>query len=154
MVVPCRLKEQAHLTNHLVYTTAVIKEALRLFPPGGCSRVGSPSVDLIDDQGNLCPTKDTAAVFTFHTEMHRAPAYWNRPDDFLAERWLTERSAELQPMKEAYRAFAMGPRNCVAQGLVMTELRMILACIARRFDFRPAYDEWDDLHPRQGLLKM
>lgn len=149
--VPSLLKEQAHLTNHLVYTTAVIKEALRLFPPGACSRAGSPSVDLIDDQGNLCPTKDTAAVFTIHTEMHRAPAYWYRPDDFLPERWLTECSAELQPMKEAYRAFEIGPRNCVAQGFVMTELRVIMACIIRPFDFTPAYDEWDILHPRQGL---
>lgn len=55
--VPSLLKEHAHLTNHLAYTTTVIKEALRLFPPGGCSRAGSPSVDLIDDQGNRCPTK-------------------------------------------------------------------------------------------------
>ena len=149
--VPSLLKQQSHLTNHLVYTTAVIKEALRLFPPGGCSRQGSPSVDLIDDQGNPCPTRDTAAVFTIHTEMHRAPAYWVRPDDFLPERWLTECSDELRPMKEAYRAFEIGPRNCVAQGFVMTELRVILACLVRQFDFKPAYDEWDRLHPRPGL---
>ncbi len=149
--VPSLLKEQAHLTNHLVYTTAVIKEALRLFAPGGCSRAGSPIVDLIDDQGNRCPTKDTAAVLTVHTEMHRAPAYWNRPDDFLPERWLADCSAELQPMKEAYRAFEIGPRNCVAQGFVMTELRVTIACIVQQFDFSPAYDEWDRLHPGQGL---
>lgn len=73
--VPSLLKEHAHPTNHLAYTTTVIKEALRLFPPGGCSRAGSPKIDLIDDQGNRCPTKDTAAVFTMHTEIHRAPAY-------------------------------------------------------------------------------
>ena len=149
--VPGLLKQNAHLTNHLVYTTAVIKEALRLFPPGGCSRAGSPNVDLIDDQANRCPTKDTAAVFTIHTEMHRAPAYWVRPDDFLPERWLPDCSEELRPMKEAYRAFEIGPRNCVAQDFVMTELRVILACLVRRFDFMPAYDEWDQLHPQQGL---
>ena len=83
--------------------------------------------------------------------MHRAPAYWVRPDDFLSERWLAECSDELRPMKEAYRALEIGPRNCVAQGFVMTELRVIMACIVRQFDFKPAYDEWDRLHPRQGL---
>ena len=81
--VPSLFKEQAHLTNHQVYTTAVIKEALRLFPPGDCSRAGSPSVDLIDDRGNCCPTQETAAVFTIHTEKHRAPAYWNGPHEFF-----------------------------------------------------------------------
>ena len=149
--VPSLLKEHAHLTNHLAYTTAVIKEALRLFPPGGCSRAGSPSVDLIDDQGSRCLTKDTAAVFTIHTEMHRAPAYWKRPDDFLPERWLAEGSGELEPMKEAYRAFEIGPRNYVAQGFVITELRVTMACIIRQFDFTPSYEEWDRLHPGPGL---
>ena len=127
--IPSLLTELAHLTNHLVYSTAIIKEALRLFPPGGSSRAGSPSVDLTDDQGYRCPTKDTAAVFTIHPEMHRAPAYWNRPDDFLPERWLAECSAELQPMKEAHRALKIGPRNCVAHNFVMTELRVTMACI-------------------------
>lgn len=149
--VPSIVKAQAHLTNDLTYTTAVIKEALRLFPPGGASRAGSPSADLLDDQGNRCPTKDCSAVLTIHTEMHRAPAYWNRPDEFVPERWLAECSDELQPTKGAYRAFEIGPRNCVAQGFVMTEFRVILACIVRQFDFTPAYDEWDRLHPGGGL---
>ena len=148
--VPSLLKEQPHLTNHLPYTTAVIKEALRLFAPGGCSRAGKRNVNLIDDQGNHCPTEHTM-VFTVHTEMHRAPAYWNRPDDFLPERWLVEPGHELYPMKGAYRAFEIGPRNCMAQGFVMTELRVILTCIVRQFDFKPAYEEWDKLHPSMGL---
>ncbi len=148
---PSILKEQAHLTNDLTYTNAVIKEVLRLFPPGGASRAGSPSADLVDDQGNCCPTKDCAAVFTVHTEMHRAPAYWNRPDEFIPERWLAECSDELLPTKGAYRAFEIGPRNCIAQGYVMTGLRVIMACIVRQFDFTPAYDEWDRFHPGRGL---
>ena len=149
--VPTMLKEQPHLTNNLPYTTAIIKESLRLFPPGGCSRAGSPDVDLTDDRGNRCPTKDTEAVVIVHPELHRAPAYWIHPDDFIPERWLSDCSIELQPPKGAYRAFEIGPRNCVAQGFVMTELRVILACIIRQFDFAPAYDEWDRLHPSKGL---
>lgn len=145
------LKEQAHLTNDLTYTTAVIKEVLRLFPPGGASRAGSPSADLVDDQGNYCPTKDCAAVSTAHTEMHRAPAYWNRPDEFIPERCLAEYSDELLPTKGAFRAFEIGPRNCITQGYVMTGLRVIIACIVRQFDFTPAYDEWDRLHLSRGV---
>lgn len=148
--VPAMLKKQPQLTNDLPYTTAVIKETLRLFSPGDCSREGKPNVDLADDYGNRCPTEN-AAIFMIHTEMHRAPAYWARPDDFLPERWLVEPGHELYPLKGAFQAFEIGPRNCFAQGLVMTELRVILICIVRQYDFRPAYDEWDRLHRTQGL---
>ena len=150
--VPRLLKEQPHLINLLQYTTAVIKEALRLFPPGSCSRAGKLHVDLVDDQGHRCPTE--AILLTVHTEMHRAPAYWIRPDEFLPKRWLVEPGHELYPMKGAYRAFEIGPRNCFAQGYAMMELRVVLACVVRRFDFKPAYDEWDRImHPRKGSLQ-
>lgn len=148
--LPNLLKQQPYLTNSLPYTTAVIKETLRLFPPGGCSRAGKPDVDLVDDQGHQCPTEH-AVIFTIHTEMHRAPAYWTRPDEFLPERWLVEPGHELYPMKGAYRAFEVGPRNCFAQGYAMTGLRVLLACIVRQFDFTPAYDEWDRMHPSKSL---
>ena len=147
------LRTQPHLVNDLPYTTAVIKESLRLFPPGGCSRAAKPGVVLIDDNGNRCPTEGAAAVFTIHTEMHRAPAYWEKSDEFIPERWLVEPGHELYPVTGAYRAFEIGPRNCVAQGFVMTELRVILACVVRQFDFQPAYDEWDRLHPSKSIRK-
>jgi cytochrome P450 len=151
--LPSLLKSQPHLTNDLPYTTAVIKESLRLFAPGGCSRAGKPGVVLIDDNGNRCPTEEAAAVFTIHTEMHRAPNYWKQPDEFLPERFLVEPGHELYPVTGAFRAFEIGPRNCVAQGFVMTELRVILACVVRQFDFHPAYDEWDKLHPSKSPRK-
>lgn len=39
----------------------------------------------------------------------------------------------------------------MAQGLVIAEPRVVLALIAREFDFIPAYMEWDESHPRKGL---
>lgn len=147
------LKSQPHLTNDSPYTTAVIKESQRLFAPGGCSRAGKPGVILVDDNGNRCPTEKTAALFTIHTEMHRAPTNWRRPDEFLPERFLVEPGYELYQVTGAFRAFEIGPRNCVAQGFVMTELRVILACVVRRFDFHPGYDEWDKLHPSKSPRK-
>ena len=143
------LEKQPHLINDLTYTTAVIKEVLRLFAPAGSSRQGKPNVNITDDQGNVCPT-DEAMIWMIHVEMHRAPKYWKRPEEFLPERWLIEPSHELYPMKGAWRPFEYGPRNCVAQSVVMAELCVVLACIVRQFDFKPAYDEWDALHPRKG----
>jgi cytochrome P450 len=144
------LEKNPSLANSLPYTTGVLKEAMRLFPPASASRAGKPNEYVTDDQGNHCPTAGVM-LFVIHIEMQRSPKYWKRADEFLPERWLVEPGHELYPMKGAWRPFEHGPRNCIAQSLVMTELRIILACVVREFDFKPAYDEWDRLHPRRGI---
>ncbi|KAI0848483.1 cytochrome P450 [Daldinia vernicosa] len=53
------MREQPHLLNRLPYTTAVIKESLRLFPPASAMRGGQPGVYLQDDKGNRYPTEGT-----------------------------------------------------------------------------------------------
>ena len=148
------LKSQPHLINNLPYTTAVIKEALRLFPPGGCSRAGQSTVTLRSDSGKECPTDNVVAVFTIHSELQRSPVYWNQPDLFLPERWLVKPGHDLYPVKGAYRAFEIGPRNCVAQAFVMTELKVVLACVVRQFDFSPAYEEFDRLKTPKRQAKV
>ena len=141
------LEDNPKLLNDLPYTTAVIKEVLRLFPPAASSRQGKPGVNIHDDHGTVCPTDDVIMIWTIHVELHRSPKYWKRPTEFLPERWLVESGHELFPVKDAWRAFEYGPRNCIAQGIVMAELKIILACVVREFEFRPAYEEWDRLHP-------
>lgn len=144
------LEEYPRLLNDLPYTTAVIKEVLRLFPPAATSRQGKPGASIHDDLGTACLTDNVTMIWTIHVEVHRAPKYWPYPDDFLPERWLVEPTHELFPPKDAWRPFEYGPRNCIAQGVVMMELKIILACLVREFEFQPAYDEWDRLHPRKG----
>lgn len=144
------LEEHPKLLNDLPYTTAVIKEVLRLFPPAASSRQGKPDTNIHSDLGTACPTDDAIMIWTLHVELHRAPKYWKRPDEFLPERWLVEPTHKLFPVKDAWRAFEFGPRNCIAQGIVMTELKIILACVVREFEFRNAYEEWDALYPGKG----
>ena len=144
------LISKPQLVKSLVYTHAVTKEALRLFTPAGGTRAGKPGVSVTDDEGNECPTSD-AIIFIIHTEMHRSAKYWVLPDEFIPERWLVDPGHELYPMKGAWRAFEHGPRNCIGQGLVMTQMSVVLAMVAREFDFHPAYDEWDRLNPSKGL---
>ena len=94
------LETRPQLTDSLLYTTAIIKETLRLFTPAGSTRAGKPHVDITDDAGNRCPTDDATILFS-HVEMHRSPKYWVRPDEFLPERWLVDPEHELYPMKGA-----------------------------------------------------
>ena len=148
--LPATIKARPQVLGLLPYTTAVIKETLRLFPPGSAIRQGSFGADLVSEDGTRYPTKDIM-IWILHTAMHRDPQYWVDPDSFLPERWLVDPGHELYPRKEAWRAFEWGPRNCIGQSLAMTELRITLAMIVREFDFKPGYEEWDRLHPRKGV---
>jgi cytochrome P450 len=145
-----QLVQNPRLVNELTYTMAVIKEVFRLFPPAGANRAGKPGASVTDDTGNTLPTED-AILWILHVEIHRSANYWVRPDEFLPERWLVSPGHELYPQPGAWRPFELGPRNCIGQALVMIEFRVILACLVREFDIAPAYDEWDERHPRKGI---
>ncbi|MCJ1323085.1 hypothetical protein MMC15_008436 [Xylographa vitiligo] len=144
------ISEQPQVLNRLMYTLAVIKEAMRLFPPASSIRTGVEGVDITDDAGNLYPTGG-CAVWTLHQAIQRDPAYWKHPTDFIPERWLVGPEHPLYPVKGAWRPFEHGPRNCIGQGLVLMELKVILALTVREFDVRDAYKEWDELYPRKGI---
>ena len=148
LAVPSLLSEQPRLLNALPYTLAVMKESMRLFPAASSVRSGAHGVDLVDDDGNRYPT-DKTMVWILHCAMQRAPEYWIRPEEFIPERWLVGPEHALYPMAGAWRPFEFGPRNCIGQGLVMMEIRVVLAMIVREFDFKPAYDEWDRLHAKK-----
>ncbi|KAH7378408.1 sterigmatocystin biosynthesis P450 monooxygenase StcS [Phaeosphaeria sp. MPI-PUGE-AT-0046c] len=148
-----RLSQNPSLVNDLPYTLAVIKEVLRMFPPAGTTRAGKPGVNVTDDAGNSLPT-DNAILWILHVEMHRSPSYWERPDEFLPERWLVPVGHILRPQAGAWRPFELGPRDCVGQALVLIELKVILACLVREFDIVPAYDELDKRRSKGGIKKL
>ena len=143
------LSKKPQLTKSLPYTHAVIKESLRLFSPAASSRAGKPLVSLTSDVGTRLPTAD-AIILMVHVEMHRSPKYWPRPDEFVPERWLVGPEHELHPRRGAWRPFEHRPRNCIAQDLVMMELSVLLVMVAREFEFRNCYQEFDNLRPRKG----
>ena len=147
--VASQILSQQHLLTHLPYTTAVIKETLRLFPPASASREGQPGLNIINEAGQSCPT-DHAFVLTIHTELQRSTTYWPRADEFIPERFLVEPGHELRPLENAWRPFEKGPRNCIAEGLVVTELKVVMAVVLSRFDFADAYEEYDRANKMKG----
>lgn len=122
-------------TSQLPYTTAFLKEALRLHPPAATGRyvpehatlkLSLPAHD-IDIAG--------LQIYVNHYLIHRNPKIWG-PDAhvFNPERWLDEGYvANLPP--GAYRPFERGPRNCIGQELAMLEALMVVSAVARGFEF-------------------
>lgn len=143
------ISDEPHLLNQLPFTTAVIKETLRLFPPVSNTRAGEPNFSVTDANGRKYPT-DGCLVWCIHQAMHRDPAYWPVPNTFLPDRWLVPHDHPLHPIKGAWRGFEHGPRNCLGQELAMMEMKVVMVMVLRRFDVRSAYDEWDRSGARKG----
>lgn len=63
--------------------------------------------------------------------LHRSPKAWDRPDDFDIDRWLPENKSGHHP--GAYKPFGNGERACIGRQFALTEARLALAMILRRF---------------------
>ncbi|ESZ91579.1 hypothetical protein SBOR_8049 [Sclerotinia borealis F-4128] len=151
------IKTDSTLLKQLPYTTAVIKETLRLFPPASSIRQGMKDVDLVDEEGNRYPTEN-CMVYMLHLAIQHDPKYWPRPKEFLPERWLAQPGDELYcdvPVNGAWRPFEQGPRSCIGHTLVMLELKIILAIVVRELDVQDAYVEWDEkLGDKKGVKEV
>ena len=58
------------------------------------------------------PTENFGTLI-LHDTLQRHPDYWAQAEEFLPERWLVEPEHPLYPPKNAFRAFEIGPRNCM-----------------------------------------
>ncbi|KAK7747826.1 hypothetical protein SLS62_008862 [Diatrype stigma] len=135
-----KIAESPAILNSLQYTTAVIKETLRLFPPANGIRAGCADLVLKGKDGTEYPTEGVPVQMN-HFSLHRNEKVWVRPLEFLPERFLVGPGHELYPAKGAWRTFEYGTRNCTGQAFVMKEVRAFLAVFAREFDFQECYDE-------------
>jgi cytochrome P450 len=67
------------------------------------------------------------------------PLIWGDPEVFRPERWLGEPGKRLQ---EFYLVFSKGPRGCIGRNVTYIEQSVMLATIARRYDFQLADPEF------------
>ncbi len=116
--------------DRLVYTRAVLDEAMRLYPPVPfMSR--TPVAD--DRIGDLkIPRGSYVAIVPFILHRHRT--LWEEPDAFLPERFLPENRGRID--RFAYLPFGAGPRVCIGASFSIQEAVIVLAHLVRslRFD--------------------
>jgi cytochrome P450 len=146
--IASQIRSTPHLINKLDYTTAVIKETLRLFPPASTLRdIGDQDFPGITDPdtGEIFPMKGYTIWPIVHL-IHRNEEFFPRPTEFIPERFLQDSTpfpdAALFTTrgKDAWRPFEKGPRNCVGQELAMIETKVILAMTLGVFDFVAEFD--------------
>jgi len=136
------IRERPVLVNSLSYTTAVVKETLRLSPAAMTIRQGHEGFSMTKPGFPPFPT-DGFMIWDGVPAVHRNPESWPRPNDFVPERFLVGEEDPLYPAKNAWRPFQQPPRSCIGQELAMLEIKLALALVARKFDIRTAWEEWD-----------
>ena len=111
----------------LPFADAVVKEAIRLYPPGYV--LGREAITDCDIGGWRIPAG--ATVFMSPWVMHRDPRWFASPEEFLPERWLDGLATRLP--RFAYVPFGGGPRVCMGDRFALMEAVLILATVARRY---------------------
>ena len=136
---------------NLRYTTMVIEEAMRLYPPAWA--IGRNTIGEDEIGGYHIPADSIVAISSYVT--HRLPTYWDNPEGFDPERFTPERS-EGRP-RFAYFPFGGGPRICIGNNFAMMEMQLVLATIAQRYrlDLTPGQviepEPMVTLRPRNGI---
>jgi cytochrome P450 len=114
----------------LVFSRAVVEEALRLYPPVPYMSRAALAQDRI---GNLKIPKGSIVTIAPYV-LHRHRRLWDEPDAFLPERFLPERREAID--RFAYLPFGAGPRVCIGAAFALQEAVVVLASVVRaaRFD--------------------
>ncbi|KAE8383240.1 putative N-alkane-inducible cytochrome P450 [Aspergillus bertholletiae] len=147
------LRQRPVVINQLRYTSAVIKETLRLHPPANGLRDGLPGVVLQGQNGRVFPVEGFA-IWNLHGAIQRNANSWPEPGSFIPDRWLVKPGHPLYPPNGGWRPFEHGPRNCVGQNMSLVTIKVTLLMIVREFDIHDQYVEWDRLHPSAGIRTM
>ena len=121
------------MLSKLPYTRAVIDESMRLYPPAWIT----DRENLEDDTlGTHHIRKDTLVGISFY-ELHRHPAYWERPNDFWPERFLGE---EKKKSAGIYYPFGAGPRMCIGLGFAIFEMQLTIAHVIKEYSLSSEID--------------
>jgi cytochrome P450 len=79
----------------------------------------------------VIPRGSTVIVYVYGA--HHASRYWDKPEDFDADRFLKANEKLRKPF--TYLPFGGGPRGCIGGNYAMLQILMILSDVLRRYDF-------------------
>ncbi|KAH7057258.1 cytochrome P450 monooxygenase [Macrophomina phaseolina] len=149
------------LIKRLTYTSAIIKETLRVYPPASTARRAPPGTGFtvrLPGGGGGAVCLDGFVLYNCHYLVQRDRAvHGEDADEWVPERWVgdadTSAGTRVDDVLDddqkaaiaaaggkrvpasAWRPFERGPRNCIGQELANLEARVILAVTAWRYDF-------------------
>jgi cytochrome P450 len=136
--------------ERLLWTTACLQEALRLYPPAWVLEREARIDDHLD--GLRVPAGATI-IFPIHL-IHCDERWWPRSDAFEPERFLPGAAGW---RRGAYLPFGAGRRSCIGANFALVEGTLIAAMVAQRLElglqagYVPVPSATVTLRPRGGL---
>jgi cytochrome P450 len=112
------------------FTTQVIQEGLRLYPPFWMIDRMAIADDRVGDL--TIPSGSTVIVYVYGA--HHAPRYWQNPENFDTERFTKANDKLRTPF--TFLPFGGGPRGCIGGNYAMLQILMILSDLLRKYDFQ------------------
>ena len=112
------------------FTTQVIMEALRLYPPFWMV----DRMALADDRAGDVDIPRGSTVVVFIHGAHHSPQYWDNPEIFDQERFSKAKEKLHTPF--THLPFGAGPRGCIGGNYAMLQMLMVLGVLIRKYDFR------------------
>jgi cytochrome P450 len=137
--------------DRLVFTRAVIDEAIRLYPPVPFMSRAAIGDDRV--AGLRIPANSLVMIAPY--VLHRHRRLWDEPDSFDPERFMPGRRDAID--RFAYLPFGAGPRVCIGASFSLQEAAIVLARIVQavRLDLVPGHDvqpvQRVTLRPSNGL---
>lgn len=123
----------------LPYLHALLKEALRMHPPGPLLSWRHRAISDTYVDGHLVPAGTTAMVNQW--AMSRDPEVWDAPLEFQPERFLPGGKAQEVSVLGAdgrLVPFGSGRRSCPGKSLAMTTVTTWMATMLHEFEWLPA----------------
>ncbi|KAL4364092.1 hypothetical protein GQ457_04G030410 [Hibiscus cannabinus] len=140
-----RAVDESDLTN-MVYLPAVIKEVLRLHPPGPLLSWARLSITDTTIDGYHVPKGTTAMVNMW--AITRDPQEWADPLEFMPDRFVTkEGEVEFSVLGSDLRLapFGSGRRTCPGKNLGLTTVTFWVAYLLHEFEWVPSEENPTDL---------
>jgi len=133
------------------YNKMVFEETIRLFPPAPAFLRKAIEADKVGDLEIPAGAEITLTPWV----THRHHALWERPNEFIPERFRPENSKDRH--KYAYFPFGGGSRICIGNSFAMMEAQLIMATVVRKYRLKlvPSHPVEPQskitLRPRYGL---
>jgi len=129
----------------LSYTTQIIEEALRLYPPAWL--IDREAIE--DDEVDGYTIRKGVPISCLLYSMHRHPDLWKNPNLFNPERFSSENKKNHIPF--SYIPFGGGPRLCIGNNFALMEMQLILSMFFKKFKFELIPDQEIDVKPMVTL---
>ena len=128
---PAETTEPAKSTEADEAVRALVKEALRLYPP--IAFFLRDACKPTTFRGKPIPKGSLFVVSPW--SLHRHRKLWQAPDEFRPERWQGQGPG---CPRAAYIPFGMGPRTCPGAHFAEIETQQIVRLLLERFRFKPS----------------